>query len=58
MQTAQTALHWGLEGRLMQPKSSFGSAGRKAKGRRIGALAALGCLVGAIGYAGFALLTR
>lgn len=42
----------------MQPKSSSGSAGRKAKGRRIGALAALGCLVGAIGYAGFALLTR
>ena len=30
----------------------------KAKGRRIGALAALGCFAGAIGYAGFALLTH
>ena len=38
-----------------EPKFSFG---RKARGRRIGALAALGCLVGAIGCAGLALLTR
>ena len=34
------------------------SFGGKAKGRRIGILAALGCLAVAIGYAGFALLTR
>ena len=38
-----------------EPNASFGG---KAKGRRIGILAALGCLAVAIGYAGFALLNH
>ena len=41
----------------MQSDPNASSDG-KAKGRRIGILAALGCLAVAIGYAGFALLTR
>ena len=41
----------------MQSEPSVSSGG-KAKGRRIGILAALGCLAVVIGYAGFALLTR
>ena len=41
----------------MQSEPNVSSSGR-AKGRRIGILAALGCLAVVIGYAGFALLTR
>ena len=41
---------------MIQSDLTNSNSGGKAKGRRIGILVALGCLMAAIGYAGFALL--